>query len=622
MKSFRRIGAWLGLFFFFSLALSSAQEFYFPYYGKNKVIYGKFDWRSYKTDHFEIYFYLENIPMLKNIAGAAESAYQKISQTLKHQLSRPVPLIYYTTFTDFEQTNLFQISEGVLGVSEPVLHRIGLHGDMPLDDLQSLIEHELTHVFQFDILWGSSGAALYAVSQPPLWVFEGLSEYVTQKWSPWSSLIVRDAILNDRLPEFSESGELFSRYPLPREPAYDFGHAIYEFISWKFGDNAINELWQSLKNSPLLGKRDPLQRAFKIKQKDFGYELKKFLRGRTKDFLMRENPEDYSIPLGPEYPMNPYYFAFSHALSPSGEIVATLTYNAREGEVDIVLLSAKDGSIIKNITKGFTSKYEYIKYEIDPSRGTNLAWSPEGDRIAFWARDGNKYSLFLVNVLTGKTIQKFKLPLDQPNCPCFYPDGQKILFTAYTQGIHDIFRLDLRTGEFANLTNDMLYEKAPAISPDGRTVAYSIRLDSVDKLFLCPSITSRRKHSSPLARGTRSPRNFPPILRRSFFPVIAGTPITSTPSICRRENFAVLPTSARAIFSPLRYLATPKSSFFLPSTRALFSFSRVILWGKRRQPWPFPKFRQKKSSNNLSRSSPWTSKRRRLLLTRGSESST
>ncbi|MFW6161082.1 MAG: hypothetical protein ACOC57_08080, partial [Acidobacteriota bacterium] len=298
--------------FFLCLLISTgllAQFIYFPYYGKNKVQYEKFSWSYYQTDHFDIHYYIEDLDRLKTIAEIAEGAYRRISQEMKHELSASVPLIYYSTFTDFEQTNLFQISEGVLGVAEPVLYRVAVHGDIALDELADLIAHELTHIFQFDLLWGSPGGALYAVSAPPLWVFEGYAEYNTQKWSSWSALIVRDAVLNDRIPGLTETGELYSRYPLPRQPAYDFGHAIYDFIEDKYGKSGIREFWQSMKHSPLIGKADPIKRAFNLTTKEFNYEFKKYLREQNQAFLARENPENYSLPLGPEYPMNPYYFS-------------------------------------------------------------------------------------------------------------------------------------------------------------------------------------------------------------------------------------------------------------------------------------------------------------------------
>ncbi len=485
----RRILSFLG----FALCLfalgpppAEAQNMYVPYYGKNRVLYEKFPWKIYPTEHFQIYFYTSDDHLLKNVADFAESAYAKVSQTLKHDLGKPVPLLYYTTFTDFEQSNVFQVSEGVLGVSEPVMFRIGIHGDMTEDELQALISHELAHIFQFDLLWGDKGGVLSMVTQPPLWTFEGLSEYITGEWSSWSTLITRDAVLNDRIPEFAESGELFSRYPLPREPAYDFGHALYEFIIERYGPGAIRDLWRSLKGTPLLGRRDPIERTFKLKTREFSQEFKRYLRARYKDFRARENPEDYSIALGPEFPINPYYFAFSQALSPSGDLVATITFNAQEGDVDIVLLSTKDGRVLRNITKGFTLKYESIKFEIDPSYGTSLAWSRDGNELAFFGRKGRRHSLFIVSALTGATLREIDLKLDQPAGPCFFPDGKKILFVAFEKGRRDIFSLDLATGATENLTQNDYFEKAPTISPDGRMVAYSLRVEKADKIFLSP----------------------------------------------------------------------------------------------------------------------------------------
>ncbi|MDH7513246.1 MAG: hypothetical protein QHH14_09905 [Clostridiales bacterium] len=481
---------------------SPAQEFfYYPYYGKNKIMYEDFQWKSYATDHFHVYFYAERPEVLKNVAEVAESAYHKISDILKHQLTDPVPIIYYTTYTDFEQSNLFNISEGVLGVSEPLLHRIGVHGDMPLDELQSLVEHELTHIFQFDILWGRPGASLYALSTPPLWLFEGLSEYTTGRWTSWSQMLIRDAVLNDRIPEITDSGDLYSRYPMPRDPAYDFGHAIYDFIEEKYGHNGIKELWQSLKNSPLIGRIAPLKKAFNIKPHEFNYEFKKFLREKNRKFLIRENPEDYSIALGPKFPQNPYYFTFSHAVSPSGDLIAALTYNVAEYDIDLVLISTKDGSIVKNITRGFTTDYDYIKYEYDPSQGASLAWSPDGDTIVFFARHERRYSLYFVDVLRGKLVRKINIPYDRPAAPCFSPGGKAIYFTAFAKGWHDIFRLDLETEGIDNLTQDSLFEKAPAVSPDGRYLAYSIRVDAADKLFLSPLDNMKQKTQLTFGQG-------------------------------------------------------------------------------------------------------------------------
>jgi len=495
----------------------SGQVISFPYYGKNRVLYESFQWRHYQTEHFDIYFYRDDPGRLKTLADMCESAYLQVSGKLKHELSKRVPLLYYVTVTDLEQSNVFRVSEGVLGVSEPILFRTAVHGDMPLHELQDLIIHELSHVFQFDMLWGSQGGVLTALYMPPLWAFEGLSEFAVGKWSSWSKLIVRDAILSDRLPEITETGDLVTRYPMPRDPAYDFGHALYEFLTERYGPHAVRDLWAVLKNTPALGKRDPFQRAFNIEAREFSFEFKKHLREKTRPFLLRESPEDYSAPIGPAFPMNPYYFAFSHALSPSGEIMATITFNALDYDMDIVLISVKDGKVLKNITRGYTTRYEYLKYEIDASLGAMLAWSPDGDRLAFFARDGRRHSLFLIEAFTGRLVRKHRLDIDQPTGPCFTPDGRFLLMTGFRKGVHDIYRLDLESSAVENLTRDEFFEKAPAVSPDGKTLAFSQRVGEYDKLFLAPLADPAQRRQLTFGPGHAISPRFSPDGRRIYF---------------------------------------------------------------------------------------------------------
>jgi hypothetical protein len=520
MKIYIKFLALLSLLFFL-ISSSYSQSMYFPYYGKNKIMYEKFDWHHYETEHFDIYYYDENIDVLKKVAEMAESAYQRISQELKHALSKRVPLIFYSTHTDFEQTNLYpyQVPEGVIAFAESVLHRVVLQGDMAVDELQDLIEHELTHIFEYSILYGSQAGPIYEVRRPPGWVFEGLSEYNTQTWRPVSLMIIRDAVFNDRIPEFTSSGNLFSRHPMPGDPAYDFGHAIYDFIEHKYGKSAVRQLLYSLKHTSMIGSRNPISKAFKLKPKEFNYEFKKYLRHRFKDFLQRENPEDYSITLGPEFPANPYYFVFSHVLSPSGDIVAVLTLNSKDYDFDILLISTKDGSVIKNLTKGYTLKYENIKFSVrlDPSEGRDIAWSSDGDQIAFFARAGQKHDLFIMNSLTGKILKKIKMFVDQPSAPYFFPNGEELIFSGFHKGVHDIFKVNLSTEKILNLTEDSLYEKAPAISPDGKYVAYTIRIDTYDKLFLSPLNDLKKKTRLTFGKGHTIAPLFSPDSKEIYF---------------------------------------------------------------------------------------------------------
>ncbi len=131
-----------------------AQTPFVPYFGKNRVHYDKFEWHIYKTDHFEIYYYPELEQHLERVACYAESAYQHISAELKHDLAERVPLILFKTQSEFQEQNISgdELPEGVLAFAEPERNRMVLPIDEPPDQLYRLITHELTHIFEFDII--------------------------------------------------------------------------------------------------------------------------------------------------------------------------------------------------------------------------------------------------------------------------------------------------------------------------------------------------------------------------------------------------------------------------------------------------------------------------------------
>src|SRR5438874_1825067 len=182
--------------------VASAQTPFVPYFGKNNIHYDKFDWHIYKTDHFEIYYYPDLERHLERVAGYAESAYQKISADLKHDLSFKVPLILFKTHSEFEQENVLpgEAQEGVGAFAESNRDRMLLPIDDPPDLLYGLITHELTHIFQFDIIPQSLIRRNY-----PLWVAEGGAEFERGMWPPMDLMTVRDAAVTDIVPKMSET---------------------------------------------------------------------------------------------------------------------------------------------------------------------------------------------------------------------------------------------------------------------------------------------------------------------------------------------------------------------------------------------------------------------------------
>jgi hypothetical protein len=473
------------------LAAAPGEAQFIPYYGKNKVGYDTFAWRVYKSPHFEVYYYPEFEQHLARIVSYAESGYQKVSSGLKHEISSSIPIILYKTHSEFEETNLYGggfVPEGVAAFTDSVRGRMVIPIDEPPDRLQGLITHELTHVFEFDIIPRN-----FVQRQVPLWVDEGLADYMRGLWDTLDLMSVRDAAVTDQIPRLSRYDIELEMSNNPRL-VYNLGHAAFEFIEARYGKEGIRQfLYTFRKNIVGGGMEDIYHQAFRIKPEEFDEAFDKWLKERFKPFRDKQRPTDFGKDLSPDEEKTRYTQVFAFAPSPSGEMVAAITGNRAEGEADLILLSTRERGVIENLTSGYTSKYENITFNDAWVAGRTITFDPRGDYVAFFARKGKRRSLYLASVTSGKIVRRVPVELDQAQSPCLLADGRHALLAALKEGVSDIYLLDLETGAFKNLTADPFYDSDPQISPDGKTVVYTRRISGHDKIYVFPLADPTKK---------------------------------------------------------------------------------------------------------------------------------
>jgi len=472
-------------------SLASAQTPYIPYFGKNQIRYDNFKWQIYTTDHFEIYYYPEIEQHLERVAGYAESAYQHVSSELKYDLAFKIPLILFKTSSEFQQQNVIPgaAQEGVGAFAEPMRYRIVMPLDEPPDLLYRLILHELTHQFEFDIIPTS-----LIRRSVPLWVNEGLSDYMTGIWRPIDLMTVRDAAVADIVPKMSEL-EGYTQTGSVRM-IYNLGHAVFEFIESRWGKEGIRQYLFSLRKSVIGGGEDAYMEAFKLTPEEFDQEFDKYLKDRFKPFRDKERPADYGRNLAPDPEDSVFIGAVSIEPSPSGDLIAMVTGNRRDRELDIVLVSATDGSIIRNLTNGFDQDrgFEFIVQNGMRSNTVPwMSWSPTGDQVAYFVRAEKWRTLILQNVLNRNVDNRIELRMvDDPESPDISPDGTKVAFAALQGGVGDIWVVDLASREVTNLTKDGFADSGPTWSPDGRSIVYVARVSGNEKLFRLDVATGQK----------------------------------------------------------------------------------------------------------------------------------
>ncbi|MGV8039493.1 MAG: TolB family protein [Thermoanaerobaculaceae bacterium] len=449
------------------------------YFGKNKVRYDSFKWMVYSTPHFRISFYDKVEPSLPRIASFAESAYDELARKLNFQIAEPIPLIAYATHADFEQTNTIVqfIPEGVGGVRPAVAQP---HGDAgrtsPDADLQKLIQHELTHVFQFEILFqGRLGKAL--TSSPPQWFMEGMASFFADDEDSRGQ--GGDARRRARGPRgLGEPGTLRLR-GLPLRPhglqvragrvgrrggcATSCSSSATRSAARSPGPSSAPSSSTSTSSTPGSGR-------------GCASTTSRLPSGATR--ASTASSSGWMPPGGMET------YETSPVASPSGDLIAA--FSTYKEDVDVVLFGTPDRKLFRNLTRGNSNRYMYLIAQMlttGPDRGRDLAFSPDGNSVAVFARRERGRDLLILDAYKGRIERRFPMPVDQAMQPAYSQDGKTIAFRAFAGGQADIYLLDIASGAISNLTNDEAYDADPVYTPDGKAMVFTSQSGESAKLF-------------------------------------------------------------------------------------------------------------------------------------------
>ena len=452
-------------------------------FGKNKITGQRFDWHIHRTEHFDIHYYPSEAKLVPIMAAIAEEAYEQHSEDFEHELQDRTPLILYKSHKDFQETNIIlqELHEGIGGFAELFKHRIVIPFTGSLEAFREVIFHELIHIFQYDIIYQKPHARIYSgefLYSPPIWFIEGMADYFAEDNDAIGEMVVRDASINNNivpLPQLHNFNRLSSPFV-----GYKLGQLAVAYLTETYGREKIAEILQGLRQS----RTKDIDRVFK---EVLGVELEEFDKAWRQTVRKRYWPliEDRELPDLVSKNLTEksrYSHNIKPVWSPSGDIIAYVTGN--EGFLEIVLMSAKTGERIERVTKRFfREKYEEIRTDFG-GFGRSLAWAPDGDRIAFIAKHHDANYLLEVNILTEELTQYFELHFDNVTSPDYDGSGERIVFSALTEGQTDLYVIELLTGEVDRLTFDPFNDTHPSWHPRTGEIIYTSERGAKNRLVL------------------------------------------------------------------------------------------------------------------------------------------
>ena len=444
------------------ISQTATAQYYF--FGRNKVQYEKFNWKVIRTKHFNIYYYGEMYEMASIGAKYAEETYNEYKVKFNHFISHRIPLIFYNTSNQFQQTNTTPgfIPEGVGGFFEYMKGRVVIPSTGSLHEFRHVIRHELVHVFMttklFRVLRDHRLSTDYF---PPLWFTEGLAEYISNKPDAQARMVLRDAVFNNYFVNLENMYEIYGTFQMYKE-----GQNLLGFIAKKFGREKIIQFIENFWMYKDFNKVIAYTLGESIKKLDSQWEF--YLKKKYYPLYKDDTPPEYGAEKLTDFGYN--FSPVHYKLNDKNYLYFVANRDGYSSLYRLQIDSAEEKSSPKLMIRGEKSE-EFEAFHLFQSA---IGISKNGI-IAFATKSGATDVVHFYSVKKNKIIKTFQNnDLITISSPKFSGDNQKVVFQGVDRkGFSDIYIYNLFTGFLRRLTNDYYDDRDPCFGLTENQIIFS-----------------------------------------------------------------------------------------------------------------------------------------------------
>jgi hypothetical protein len=449
-----------------------AAEAQFYAFGQNKIQYRRFDWHVLKGAHVDLYYYPAEADLAPAALAYAEASYDTLALQFGHEMRARVPLIVYASHVDFEQTNLlpFTPPEGLLGFTEFLKRRVALPFRGNFAEFRHTLRHELVHAFQLSL---SSDGYYQSVSGSrihfPLWWTEGLAELWSGGEDARDEMILRDLVLEGRLPTLRQLGGYTGGL------VYPLGGRIHRWLADTYGDWRVAVMYKELTRHESF--EVAIRSVYGRSLDELDEEFQLYMRRRYYPAAESHEPIALRARRVASGAIKPAYLADSVASADSAGVPAdgpagtALYYSPATGYLTVygkplAHAGAKPKALLTAGRSAELENFHPFESRFDASRAPLLVFS---------TRYGERDALVIWHLKKRETVGRYQFPsLVSILSPAWVPGQPAIVFSGLSEsGVSDLYRLDLESGELEPLTRDIYQDLDPSPSPDGTRLVFA-----------------------------------------------------------------------------------------------------------------------------------------------------
>jgi hypothetical protein len=497
--------------------------------GQNQVSWYDFDWHHYDIESpsggkggLRLYYYQRARPIAERALPSIRASYLRLVDQFHYSPTKQIPYILYSSKREFQTTNVFQVSESVLGVTSPRDLKMSLPYFGDHAKFHEVSTHEMVHQFTIQKLLDIAGAdEMPFIDNLPLWFIEGIAEYYSKGgMDPETDLYLRDLVWNPDTERRYEVVPFMEDRIRGYIPTYKLGQARVAFIADVYGKEKIQALIENAytAGSPAGGG----ERAFGALVRRVLNDAPEQVDARWRSWLKRRYYPEYlkvrqDLAQVRQYTELPAE-AESFVASRDGTLIFFRGIDRERGRVKLYLFDSRFPRGAQEVASDNEPGIE----SLHPIEQSVLAIAD--DKLAFVAQDGSGDSLYVVpyrheGPREGKTprialSRHRKIPVRHPaglrfvelGDLAFSGDGSHIAFVGLTElGQKDIYVVPSSGGTARQLTDDAFAERDLAWGRDGIYCVSDATDHGLLNIFRIDEASGQRTRLTTAAANDRAP---------------------------------------------------------------------------------------------------------------------
>ncbi|GAB4022364.1 hypothetical protein [Spirosoma koreense] len=448
------------------LGIATAQNYpSLERFGKNRIQYRSFDWKTIRTSNFEIYYYQDGTQIANLTAQYAESEFDRITELLGYTPYNRVKIFLFNSPSELAQSNIGITAQSGLTSREQDLSKsrieLAFTGDQV--SFRRQIIHDVAMLFVYDMLYGGSLKDALQSSlllTLPDWFMPGIASYIADGNSLELDDYMRDVTLTHPIKKASLLAGLSGK------DAERVGHSIWNYIVQRYGrDNVSNilNLTRIIRNeeksitSTLGVPYGRFLREWREYYAGMANSVTQAYQGGADDFQVKVSSADDKSSL------------VSLKLSPDKQFIAYSIL--RDGKFTVEVINTTNRKKTNVLSGGYR-----LDGLFTPTSTPLLAWQ-KGNNLLVMTDEFGKTNLYQFSDFEKRPKQQFKRQvngLSQVVWMDASEDGGSLILSADRKGQNDLFLYSINRGSYQQLTNDLYDDLYPAfVGRTARQVVFS-----------------------------------------------------------------------------------------------------------------------------------------------------